>query len=94
MDEKLREILENLYSKGAVWSINYNHAERTEDIKNALSQISALYINREELVGKVEGLVDKINGWHCDNQNCGRGAICNFCALRIEVLALLKGETK
>jgi hypothetical protein len=26
--------------------------------------------------------------WNCDNPNCGKGALCNFCAAKIQIKAL------
>lgn len=41
-------------------------------------------------VGEILELSKKIKNWNCDNVNCGRGAICNFCALRKNIEAIAK----
>ena len=35
------------------------------------------------IVNTLKSILDKYHT--CDNPNCGRGAICNYCALRIDI---------
>ena len=42
---------------------------------------------------QIKEILDKY--YNCDNSDCGKGAICNYCSLRKDIEALLQdGEWK
>lgn len=32
--------------------------------------------------------IKDVEKWNCDNPSCGKGAICNFCALKKDILEI------
>ena len=62
------------------------HEKECKHCKIAISQaqlhLDALY------KAKYLGMLPKIDAWQCDNVNCGKGAICNFCALRSQLVEI------
>ena len=57
---------------------------------NQLTHAQARLEQAEKEAEKYQKLRERVKEWNCDNPNCGNGAICNFCALRIDIMKLSK----
>ena len=70
---------------------------KLEDINNSQCEQLAddLLLLSEALCNAMKGKEDILKRYHnCDNPNCGKGAICNYCALRKDIEAICGGEMK
>ena len=56
--------------------------------KYAYSQYAASQAHQDILDWVEKKFIPKIDDWKCDNVNCGKGAICNFCAVKQKISAL------
>ena len=71
-----------------------------DDLETILAKCPAVYF-MEDRPTKPEakqddtaGLVEEVRNMNCDNVNCGKGAICNFCWIKNSILSRHQGETK
>lgn len=62
---------------------------REEDIELHDALTSAIKIL--ERVNEFKDILSKYG--NCDNPNCGNGAICNYCALKIDLRKLISNLT-
>lgn len=83
--EKEIKLFLEIFSESREEIINKN------DFKFSAEQLESLYLALRVL-GRVDSLMTEIKTWNCDNVNCGKGAMCNFCALKQKLHSLIAEE--
>ena len=66
---------------------NWTYEEIERRLNSAFSFIAFKVTPLPELASEVNKILSKY--YACDNINCGKGAICNYCAIRKDLEALL-----